>query len=61
MIILEKLRFIFCKKNQKAFSAFKSFKVRVKNETKRFIKTLSIDRGGEYCSKAFHIFCEQGI
>ncbi|KAM7489607.1 hypothetical protein LguiB_027091 [Lonicera macranthoides] len=52
----------FLQNKSEAFSAFKSFKARVENEAKRSIKTLRTDRGGEYCSKEFDIFCdEQGI
>lgn len=52
----------FLQNKLEAFSAFKSFKARVENETERVIKTLRTDHGGEYCSKEFNIFCdEQGI
>ena len=52
----------FLQEKLEGFSAFKSFKVRVENETKLVIKTLHTYRGEEYCSKEFDAFCdEQGI
>ena len=52
----------FLQEKLEAFSAFKSFKAHVENEAERVIKTLRIDRGGEYCSKEFDVFCdEQGF
>ena len=49
----------FLQEKSEAFSAFKSFKARVENETERSIKTLRTDCGGEYCSKEFKDFCDQ--
>ena len=52
----------FLQEKSEDFSAFKSFKARVENEMGRTIKTLCTDRGGEYCSKEFEVFCEaQGM
>ncbi|KAM7495301.1 hypothetical protein LguiB_029910 [Lonicera macranthoides] len=52
----------FFQEKFEAFEAFKSFKARVEKEIVSFIKTFRIDRGGEYCSKAFEQFCDvQGI
>ena len=52
----------FLQEKFEAFFAFKNFKGRVENEAGKNIKTLRTDRGGEYCSKFFEIFCmEHGI
>eukprot|EP00257_Ricinus_communis_P019757 XP_015578839.1 uncharacterized protein LOC107261771 [Ricinus communis] len=47
-----------CYEKSEAFGAFKSFKARMEKETEKTIKTLRTDRGGEYCSKEFDIFCD---
>ena len=41
-----------------SFKAFNNFKVHVENETGRKIKTLKMDRCGEYCSNVFDDFCK---
>ena len=38
---------------------FKEFKVLVENQTKKKIKVLRIDNGGEFCSKEFEEFCKK--
>ena len=48
----------FLHEKSEAFAAFKSFKACVENEKGKTIKTLWIDRGGEYCSTAFNEFCK---
>ena len=48
----------FLQAKSEAFCTFKSFKARVENETGNTIKTLQTDRGGEYCSTEFEVFCE---
>ena len=58
MIMLEKLKFIFCRRNQKILVHSKSFKECVENEIGKTIKTLCTDCGGEYCSKEFEVFCD---
>jgi len=42
-----------------AFGKFKKFKKMVENQKERQIKVLRSDRGGEYFSKEFSIFCEE--
>jgi transposase InsO family protein len=42
-----------------AFDQFKKFKVSVENQYGRKIKVLRTDRGGEFTSKEFNLFCEQ--
>ncbi|XP_048235661.1 uncharacterized protein LOC107261771 [Ricinus communis] len=49
---------LIAEEKSKAFGAFKSFKARMEKETEKTIKTLRTDRGGEYCSKEFDIFCD---
>ena len=52
----------FLQEKSEAFFAFKNFKAQVENEAGKSIKTLRTDRGGEYCSKIFEMFCkEHGI
>ena len=47
----------FPKEKSKAFG-FKIFKNRVENESGVKIKCLRSDRGGEFTSREFNIFCE---
>ncbi|KAA0046258.1 retrotransposon protein [Cucumis melo var. makuwa] len=47
------------KEKSEAFSIFKNFKAVVKSEIVRKIKTLRTNRGGEYMSHEFVIFCAQ--
>ena len=42
-----------------AFEKFKNFKKLVEQETKCKIKTFRSDRGGEFCSKEFHMYCDE--
>ena len=49
----------FLKENSKAFEQFKIFKNRVENEFDVKIKCLRLDRGGEFTSREFNIFCEE--
>lgn len=42
-----------------AFEMFKRFKQLVENGTEKRIKVLRTDRGGEFCSKEFNMFCEE--
>jgi transposase InsO family protein len=49
----------FLKEKSEAFFVFKKFKVLVQNLSDECIKTLRSDRGGEFTSKEFVIFCEQ--
>lgn len=49
----------FLQEKSEAFTAFKSFKAKVENEVGTAIKTLRIDRGGEYMSQEFTNFCDE--
>ena len=46
------------KQKSKAFDVFKSFKAMAKKESKKFIKVLRSDGGGEYMSNEFMDFCK---
>ena len=48
----------FLKEKFEAFDKFKIFKNRVENESNMKIKCLRSDRGGEFTSNEFNIFCE---
>ena len=50
--------FYFLQEKSKAFLAFKSYKALDEKEVGSPIKILHIDRGGEYNSHEFAIFCE---
>ena len=41
------------------FSIFKAFKVRVELESRKKIKCLRTNNGGEYTSEEFDNFCQQ--
>ena len=43
----------------KAFSAFKNFKIRVDNESSFKLKALQTNRGGEFISKKFTDFFDK--
>jgi len=47
----------FLQEKSEALSSFKSFNARVETESKKTIKSLRTDRGGEYCSDEFSTFC----
>ncbi|KAJ0556958.1 putative RNA-directed DNA polymerase [Helianthus annuus] len=49
----------FLKKKSESFEKFKFFKARVERESGKLLKTLRTDRGGEFCSSEFTVFCEQ--
>ena len=38
---------------------FKVYKVEVENQLERNIENIRSDRGGEYFSNEFHLFCEE--
>jgi hypothetical protein len=44
------------KKKLKVFSKFKEFKTLVENQTRKRIKVLRKDNGGEFCGKEFEQF-----
>ncbi|KAL8107627.1 hypothetical protein AgCh_024147 [Apium graveolens] len=46
-------------KMDKAFGAFKKFRVLVENGGEKKIKTFRTDRGGEFCSNEFMRYCEE--
>ena len=49
----------FLKEEYEAFDKLKIFKNRVENESGVKIKCLRFDRGGEFTSREFNIFCEE--
>ena len=49
----------FIKDKFEAFDKFKIFKNRVENESGMKIKCLRSDRGGEFTSNEFNMFCEE--
>ena len=49
----------FLKEKSKAFEKFKIFKNKVENESRVKIKSLRSDRGGEFNSREFNIYCEE--
>lgn len=52
----------FLQHKAEAFYVFQSFKAKAENEAGKLIKTLRTDRGGEFCSTEFNVFCgEHGI
>ena len=53
---------MFLKQNYDAFQMFKWYLARVEKETGKNLKCLRSDRGGEFTSKEFEIFCnDKGI
>ena len=52
----------FLKEKSEAFEKFKVFKALTENQTRKRLKAVRSDRGGELCSKDFKELCdEQGI
>ena len=49
----------FLKEKLEAFEKFKIFKNKVENESRAKIKSLRLDRGGEFTSREFNTFCEE--
>ena len=49
----------FLKEKSKALEKFKILKNRVENESRFKIRNLRSDRGGEYTSRDFNIYCEE--
>jgi transposase InsO family protein len=49
----------FLRKKSKVFGMFKYFKALVENQTKKRIKVLRIDIGGEFCRNEFEEFCKK--
>ena len=49
----------FLKEKSEAFEKFKIFEKKVENESGVKIKSLRLDRGGEFTSREFNIFCEE--
>ena len=48
----------FLAEKSEAFPIFKNFKNIIEKETEDFIRCLRIDRGGEFTSHEFNIFCK---
>ena len=51
--------FLKSKKSEKVLLRFQEFKALVENQTRKKIKVLRSDNGGEYTSHAFNEFCRQ--
>lgn len=51
----------FLKEKSKAFDKFKIFNNRVENESGMKIKCLRLDKGGEFTSNEFNMFCEENV
>ena len=49
----------FLHAKSKAFDCFKNFCAMMTTETRRRVKALRTDRGGEFCSNEFIKFCEE--
>jgi hypothetical protein len=47
------------KEKSEAFETFKRFKVMVEKNTGTYIKSLRLNRGGEYLSNNFNFFYEE--
>ena len=47
------------KNKSEVFGTFQKFHVAVERETKKLLKCLRIDNGGEYCSNAFKEYCNK--
>ena len=50
---------VFLKEKSEEFEKLKIFKNRVENEFGVKIKCLRSDRGGEFTSRKFNMFCEE--
>ena len=48
----------FLRKKFEVFDRFKEFKALVENQTKKKLKVLRKDNGGEFCKKDFEEFCK---
>ncbi|KAB2605263.1 hypothetical protein D8674_004980 [Pyrus ussuriensis x Pyrus communis] len=48
----------FLVEKSEAFAVFKNYKARVEKETGAYIRTLRTDRGGEFTSQEFTMFCD---
>jgi hypothetical protein len=57
MMQLEKLGFIAFEQKYDVFDTFKKWKSLVENETRKRLKCLRSENGGEYCSKEFDDYC----
>ena len=49
----------FLRKKYEVFDKFKEFKALVENQTKKRIKVLRTDNGGELCENEFEKFCKK--
>ena len=49
----------FLKEKSEAFAKFKIFKALTENQTRRKVKAIRLDRGGEFSSKQFKQFCDE--
>ena len=49
----------FLKNKSEAFENFRKFKALVEKQSESCIKTLHTDRGGEFLSNEFTLFCEE--
>lgn len=47
------------KEKHEVFDAFKRFRTLVEKGTEKRIKTFRTDRGGEFCSSSFNLYCEE--
>jgi hypothetical protein len=48
----------FIRKKSKVFDRFKEFKALVDNQSKKRIKVLRIDNGGDFCGNEFKELCK---
>jgi len=49
----------FLKTKDEAFECFKTYKAKVENQLEKKIKRVRSDRGGEYFSNEFDLFCAE--
>ena len=53
---------MFLKKKSNAFQMFKWYLARVEKETRKSLECLRLDKGGEFTSREFEVFCnDKGI